>query len=507
MLERIKQSYQANNTQFIIVNKKGFVLESDHTLFTAKTNSLLSSFHPFFEHITDIIDQDQLNFSCVHLKTDRKEFICDINISHLEKNTFLIIITDFSQHYQSFQSLAQSRNENAIEKEILSISNQVLKEKEIFKDQFIANFSHEIKSPITSIITFAKLLKKSKLNDEQREYLDVISSSGQHLKSIINDILDISKIETGKLTLLIECFNFKNLINQVIAEYSLKCSDKNLTFINHIDNDLPEYIESDKTRMRQIIKNLLDNAIKFTKKGSISFTIKTQNKRAGKISFSIEIADTGMGIEKIHQENIFARFNRLENIQNIEGVGLGLSIVKEMTQLLEGDISLKSEPNIGSTFTINLKAKYPLIDNESLLDKKKKTSKAKALKRKKSKHQILLVDDNNDHQLSIFKILAQSNQYFLDIVNNGFEAIESVKKNHYDLILMDYKMPLLNGLDATRALKNLSDKKKNTIPIILVTGNLINQRVLLQKEALFIDIVEKPFEEETLLNAIEKAVK
>ncbi|MFD0963365.1 ATP-binding response regulator [Pseudofulvibacter geojedonensis] len=505
MLENIKKSYQANNTQFIITNNEGVVIDSDNTLFTIEINSFLSNIHPFFENFVDIIGQDNLNFSCVHLKTNNTEVICDISTSFLSEDKYLIIITDFSKHYQSFQSLAQSRNETAIEKEVLAINNQVLKEKENFKNKFIANFSHEIKSPITSIIAFSELLNKSKLKDEQREYLDVIRSSSQHLKSIINDILDISKIETGKLTILIERFNFKNLINQVIAEYSVKCSDKKLEFVYEIDSNLPEYIESDKTRIRQIIKNLLDNALKFTKEGSISLYIKALYKRAGKLTFSIEIKDTGIGIEESEQERIFNRFNRVESLKNVEGVGLGLAIVREMVNLLNGNLTLKSKPNLGSSFTLEFKAKYPLVELDT--EKKKKISKAKTLKKNQTKHRLLLVDDNNDHQLSIFKILAQSNQYFLDIVNNGFEAIESLKKNHYDLILMDFKMPLLNGLDTTKAIKNLSDKRKSSIPVILVTGNLIDSNLLQQKDVLFLDIIEKPFEEETLLNAIERAVK
>lgn len=504
MLDQIKKSYRSNNTQFIIIDKEGIVQESDQTLLEVKSNSPISELHPFFENIIQVLNEEGLTFSCVHLESQNQELICDISISNLEKNNFLIIITDFSKHYKSFQSLAQSRNENAIQKEILTINNQLLKEKEEFKNKFIANFSHEIKSPITSILAFSELLNNTKLKEEQQEYLDVIQSSGHHLKSIINDILDISKVETGKLDLLIEQFNFHKLLEQLTSEYTVKSHEKGLNFKVDIDSKIPEYIVSDKTRIRQIIKNLIDNAIKFTEKGTVSLSIKEQYKRAGKVGFSIIISDTGSGIKKEDQDKIFKRFNRLENAINVDGVGLGLTIVKEMVNLLEGSLYFESQPNKGTSFTINLKANYPVIGSDST---KKTISKSKTLKKNKDKHQILLVEDNDAHQLSIFKFLAQTNNYFLDIVNNGFEAIESVKKNHYDLILMDYKMPLLNGLDAAKAIKNLSDKKKNIIPIILITGNLINSELEEYKGSIFTDLIEKPFDQETLISTIENTVK
>lgn len=504
MLEIIKKNYQENNTQFIIFNQDGVIIDSDNNLFNSNKGDIISEIHPFFENITDVINADGLNFSCVHLDIQKKELICDINISIVKEGINLIIVTDFSKHYKSFQSLAQSRNETAIQSEILALNNEILKEKEAFKNKFIANFSHEIKSPITSIIAFSELLNKSKLKDEQKEYLDVVRSSSLHLKSIINDILDISKIETGKLSILVEQFNFKKLLEQVSSEYKLKCSNKNLSFQIAIDDDLPTYIETDKTRLRQIIKNLLDNAIKFTEEGEVKLNIKTLYKRAGKISFSILVQDTGIGIKTEDQEKIFNRFNRLESAKNTDGVGLGLTIVKEMVQLLKGELLFESKPNIGTAFTINVKANYPLLEQS---EKVKTISKAKALKKNKTKHQILIVDDNDTHQLSIFKLLAQTNNYFLDIVNNGFEAIEAVKKNHYDIILMDYKMPLLDGLEATKAIKNLSDKKKNNVPVILVTGKLIDDYILQQKGTYFVDILEKPFNEETLINTIENCFK
>ncbi len=501
MLETIKKKHQNSNTQFLIFNQNGVIVESDNTLLEAKKGENISELHPFFENIISTIDSEELNFSCVHLSSHKRDLTCDISISKLEKNTYLITLTDFSKHYESFQSLAQSRNETAIASEILVIKNKVLKEKEAFKDKFINNFSHEIISPITSIIAFANLMKNSNLNNEQKEYLEVMTSSSHHLKSMINDVLDISKLGIGKLEVNEEQFNLSKLLSQIESEYHHKCAQKQLDFKLAVDEKVPTYIESDKTKIRQLIKNLLDNAIKFTKTGTISLSIKTVFTRAQRITLAIIVEDTGVGIKKEDQEKIFIRFNRLENAKDIEGVGLGLSIVKEITELLGGTINLKSDYKKGSCITVNIKAKYPVTQElESYKNSKK------LFQKNKQKHQLLIVEDNELHQLTIFKILAKTNNYFLDIVSNGSEALEALNKTSYDLILMDYKMPLLNGLEAAKVIRNLSDKRRNSIPIIIATGAHVDAELISQRGKDINDIITKPFDEELFIEAIENCL-
>lgn len=501
MLKSIKEKYQNSNTQFIIFDQNGVIIESDNTLLEAKKGVNIAELHPFFENIITTDNTEELSFSCVHLNSTDKELTCDISISTLGINTFLITLTDFSKHYQSFQSLAQSRNETAIASELLVIKNKVLKEKEAFKDKFINNFSHEIISPITSIIAFANLMKNSSLNNEQKEYLEVMTSSSLHLKSMINDVLDISKLGVGKLEVNEEQFNLTKLLNQIESEYNYKCAQKQLDFKLTIDDKIPTYIESDKTKIRQLIKNLLDNAIKFTKTGHISLNIKTVFTRAQRITLAVIVEDTGVGIKKEDQEKIFIRFNRLENAKDIEGVGLGLSIVKEITELLGGSINVKSDYKKGSCITVNIKAKYPVTQKlESFKNSKK------LFQKNKQKHQVLIVEDNELHQLTIFKILAKTNNYFLDIVSNGSEALEALNKTSYDLILMDYRMPLLNGLETAKIIRNLSDKRRNSIPIIIATGAHVDAELINQKGKDINDIITKPFDEELFIGAIENCL-
>ena len=507
-LLELKQSYQAQNTQFFTIDSKGDVIESDNNLFNIEAQAVISKIHPFFDGLPELLSESAtLNFSCVHLKINNIELVCDIDIEKITPILYSIIITDFSKHYRSFQSLVQSRNETAIKSESLVIKNELLEEKEAFKNKFIENFSHEVKNPITSIVSFYSLLKDTKLTTQQKEYLNVIKSSSFHLKSIINDILDISKIETGKLEIMSKRLNFSTLIAQITSQYTLACHKKSLKFDVTIDKNIPTYIISDETRILQLMQNILDNAIKFTSKGSVSLEVKNIYHRAQNMILSIIVKDTGIGIPEKDRDYIFKRFNRLESSKNIEGVGLGLTVVNEIVKLMNGDLTFESEPNKGSTFTLNIKVNSTIIQPKLKKENKQVSFKQGFNNKTKRKQNILLVEDNTNHQLSIFKILASTKRYYLDIVSNGLDAIKAINKSNYDLVLMDFVMPTLNGLETSKAIKNFSDKQKKDIPIILITGSLIDSELLNKKGIYFYDIIEKPFEKETLINTIQSCIK
>jgi len=494
-LKDLKLSYQKKNTQFIIVDNKGKVLESDHTLFSLTDLPKIETIHPFFLSIDLKIKN---KFTCVHLNILNKTLICDIEIKPIEDDNTLLILSDFSEHYNSFQSLAQSRNENAISTEVISKDNTLLKEKDTFKNKFISNFSHETISPLMSIMTFVNALKKTKLTKEQGDYINVISNSSYHLKAMINDVLDLSKIETGNLEINNIRFSLKKLIKNIDTEFAHRCKQKGLLFNTIYDDTMPNYIVSDKTRIYQIIKNLLENALKYTDKGEISLKIKPIYRHARNLTFSIEVKDTGTGISKENQQNIFDRFMRLENAKKYQGAGLGLTIIKEILPLLNGTIDLESEKNLGTTFTVNLKTKTPL---NQLSHKKGK----RPIQDKTNSNQLnlLIVDNNLADQLSIFKILASNKSFYLDIATNGKEAIDLVNTKTYDLILMDYNMPKLNGIKVSKSIKKIN---KN-LSIILMTGSYISKDLSQYKGIYYDKILNKPFDEETLINSIYMCLK
>lgn len=508
-LTDLKTSYKAQQIQFITVNNLGEVLESDNVLFHLELKKTkLSDVHPFFESILETLsNSSHLSFSCVYLNINNLDLICDIEINKINNNLYLIVLTDFSKHYKSFKSLVQARNESSIKSDILEIENKVLQEKEIFKNKFIANFSHEVKTPISSIISFSSILKDTELNKNQKGYLDIISSSALHLNSVISDILDISKIEKGKLEIKLEVFDFSKFIEHLRAKYKLKCDEKSLDFNVVLDPNIPVLLESDKTRIQQIIQNLLDNAVKFTSNGSITLGIKSIYKRANNNTILIQVKDTGAGISEENIKFIFERFNRLKNSKNIEGVGLGLSIVKEIVELLKGDLQVESKLNEGTTFSVKFKAKS-IIEQKEKIKKENKDSIKNLFKNKsKKKYSVLLVEDNTNHQISVFKMLAKTKSFYLDIAGNGIDAIKAISKTNYDVVLMDFELPYINGFEVSKTIKNMSDKKKSSTPIILVTSSINNDEFSKEIRPYFFDIIEKPFQEILLVETILKCVK
>lgn len=491
-VNELRALYQEINTQFIIIKPNGDVVESDDVLFKSKLGSNISSIHPFFINISESLKEEKTKFTCVHLKINTKDFVCDITIRKLPNKNLLIILTDFSEHYNSFQSLAQSRNETAISSEFMEIDNYLLQKKETFKNNFIANFNHEIVSPVLSILTFKSMLSKTQLSHEQKEYLDIIDKSSLTLKRMVSDIFDISKIETGNLSITNKRFSLKKLVNLIKIEHKQKCLDAGLKLNVIYKEDMPVYIVSDKLRIQQIITNILDNAIKYTHKGSITITINPIYRRARKLTFNIKITDTGIGIDSKYFDFIFGRFNRLEQHKHVEGNGLGLAITKQLVELLDGEINIESKPNEGSEFVITLRTTTPLKQTKSSLNEKSTDSDT-------SKKELLLVENNYSDQLSIFKILAASKKYYVDIAMDGNEAIKLQKKKSYDLILMDYKM---NSVDGFEAVKIINKTSKKQTPILVITGHKIDNALLKYYSPYFKEIIYKPFEEETLLKHV-----
>ena len=486
LLKELKATYQKDNTQFILVNKASVIAESDHVLFNVKPGTLLSNLHPFFLSV-DVNEASK--FACVHLDIKDVNLVCDIEIKNVDNNHTLIILIDFSAHYNSFQSLAQVRNETAITSEFLELKNKIILEKEAFKTKFITNFSHEVVSPIMSVLTFSDMLYKTPLSAQQKEYINVISASSNQLKYLVSDIIDLSKIENNTLEINNKRFSLKKLIRAIETEYKVKCKNKNLSFNVIYDSQMPNYVVSDKIRINQIIRNLLNNAVKFTTTGEVTITIKPIYKRARNITFSIVIKDSGIGFKKEEYNEIFNRFSRLENAQSFQGTGLGLAIVKEIVTLMNGTIEVESEPNQGTEFTVNFRATTPLI---------KSTTKPKSVTLE-SQINILLVENNLTDQLSIFKILATQKSFFLDIANNADDAVKLVNNNTYNLVLMDYNLGKQNGITVSKKIKKIN----SNLPILIITGSYINETLLSYKNVYYNAILSKPFDSDTLIKSIE----
>lgn len=504
MLEAYKKKYHKNNFQYVLVDDLGSVIDTDDNLIKIQLNNKLQNSHPFFEILDSLlkIKNECFEFSCVNLNFESETLIADVIIHTLKKNENLIIIEDLTKHYNNYQLSAQTRNESIINSQILVLKNEYLLEKEQFKDNFIANFSHQLRNPITASIIFSDLLINSNLNSEHKNYLNIIQSANKDLKNRIEDILDISKIQSGKLILVEEVFDLKNVLNTIIVGYKLLASKKGLTFNTQFDDRLPNFIKGDQYRFKQIIGNLLNNAISFTTTGTINLNISINYIRAKKVNLRIEVTDTGVGIKQELIETIFERFNQIESVtHDKKSIGLGLTIVKYLISEMDGNIKVESEINKGSKFICNLS--FKLSDyNQSL----KEELLSKQTTNLEKKHHILLVEDSELMQLTILKILAASGNFYINIISKGEELVPNIVNKDVDLILLANTIQDFSAMDLAASVRNLSKDYKKT-SIIVLTTQAFKEDIKRFKQAGINDVIIKPFNKKNLLDKIYKYIK
>ena len=383
-----------------------------------------------------------------------------------------------------------------------SESESKVKASAAVKENFLANMSHEIRTPLNAVLGFTNILQKTKLESEQKEYVDIIQASGDNLLSIVNDILDLSKIEAGMLRIEEAPFRISDIISTVETMLKPRAEEKNLKLIVDQDIDVPEIVSGDAVRLTQILVNLVSNSIKFTDEGGVYLrvtTLKNQNNVA-KIEFLIK--DTGIGIPEEKQLTIFDRFEQAEaeTTRRFGGTGLGLSIVKNLVELQKGTITLFSKSGNGSSFTVELS--YKICNEERSLKRELKRQTNNSDK-KESEIRILIAEDNAMNQ-RLIKHLMQCRGYNFDLVFNGIQAIESLKKQTYDLVMMDIQMPGMDGYTATGYIR---DELKLQIPIIAMTAHAMNGEKDKCIKAGMNDYLSKPIDEEILFDLIGKHAK
>lgn len=369
------------------------------------------------------------------------------------------------------------------------------------KSEFLSTMSHEIRTPMNAVIGMTHLLLEEDPKEEQVDNLNVLKFSAENLMTLINDILDFSKIEAGKVQVEKIEFSLKTLVNSVRESCALLAAEKDLDFILSWDEHLPEIVKGDPTRLIQILNNLVSNAVKFTSSGSIALSISLLNKYKEPDSFEIlfVVKDTGIGIESDRQENIFEQFSQASSSTNRKfgGTGLGLAITKRLLELMGTKIELKSELHHGSEFSFKLNFEAGEINPH--LQKNEGSKNLGSLEGLK----VLLADDN--------KVNIKLAKKFLDKwgiqtvpVYNGLEAVEELKRNNYDLVLMDLQMPEMDGAEATRILRNMTDPNKRSIPVIAVTASsLVEERDKIESCGMD-DFISKPFSPAELHEKIAK---
>lgn len=344
------------------------------------------------------------------------------------------------------------------------------------KTNFVSNMSHEIRTPMNSIVGITEILLRSRHSPKEQEYLLNIQSSGRVLLTIINDVLDCSKMEAGKMQLFDEPYDTCSLFHDLRISMENRIGHSGLELIYDIDQDIPCKLKGDMGRIRQVIINLVNNAIKYTEKGSVRFSVHVRQKNTDKVMLYYEVADTGIGIRKEDQKILFDAFQRVEMDRNryVEGTGLGLTISQNLVNMMGGVIEVESEYGKGSRFFFTIE--QTIIDPTPVSavnyngQKDNVTEKeAECLFIAPEAH-ILLVDDN-ELNLVVAKELLKPLRMQIDTAENGLQAVKMIRGSQYDLVLMDHMMPVMDGIEAAKAIRALPEDKYQKLPIIALTAN------------------------------------
>ena len=379
----------------------------------------------------------------------------------------------------------------------LKIAKKVTEDLVEAKQNFLANMSHEIRTPLNAIMGMSRQLQKSTLSKEQNSYLDTIKNSSENLLVIVNDVLDLSKIEAGKLSIENIGFEMNILLDKVIGGMKYRAKDKGLQLaISYIDPRVSQVLIGDPHRITQILLNLISNSIKFTNHGGVDISCVLIEEDLKSQTIDIKVTDTGIGMDSSFVKSLFNKFSQEDESisRRFGGTGLGMSITKSLVDVMDGEIEVVSEKNMGTEVTLTLTLKKGKI--EDIKSKDKERINYNILKGKK----ILVVDDNEINRLIAATILKDFGVVSVE-VEDGEEAVNSFGKNDFDLILMDIQMPRLNGYETTKIIRK---EFKSHIPIIALTANVIKGESEKCKKAGMNDYLSKPFEEEQLLHVVSK---
>lgn len=333
------------------------------------------------------------------------------------------------------------------------------------KSRFLASMSHEIRTPMNGVLGILNILEETNLNKEQKKLVSTATESGHFLLSVINDILDFTRMESNTLILENKTFNVHRCIESVVDTFQPTANAQGLVLHCYIEQDVPKYLVGDENRVKQILLNLIGNAIKFTQEGSIQIKVAGQTIEQNRVSLNCIVTDTGIGISKNALDYLFDEFTMVDQTysRSKEGSGLGLAICKRLCTLMDGDVTVQSQPQLGSTFSFNIKLEVASQQSET-----EETSTTPDLVR--NDLSILVAEDNRANQLVIkemFKRLGVD----IDIAENGLEALKRVEEYRYDLIFMDISMPQMDGMQACHAIRALEDSNTASTPIVALTAH------------------------------------
>lgn len=387
------------------------------------------------------------------------------------------------------------RQNNRYRRELIDATRQS-RELARVKEEFLANMSHEIRTPLSAIIGFSEQLNHTNLNKIQQEYLGAVRRSARHLLETVNDILDLSRLGAGKLTLEQSPFRLKDILEDVIVTFRMSAQEKGLEFIASCNAESNLVLEGDALRLRQILYNLLSNAVKFTEKGTISIECNAECVENQCIAI-IKVSDTGRGISPEEQNLIFEDFRQAESSDSrrFGGTGLGLAISRRLARMQNGDITVISTPMQGSVFTVNIP--YPVSSREPETKETFLPFNSLNLQEKK----ILIVDDDVFNIL-LARIISENHGMITEVASNGRQALELINKQKYDIIMTDVQMPEISGKELVGMIRSHPDRETSLTPVIAFTAGKIERFESDYLEAGFNEVLQKPFTEAGFLQCL-----
>jgi PAS domain S-box-containing protein len=454
--------------------KKGFVVDYPLTIRDLKNTEVLFNGSIYKNDLGDVAGVVVVARDSTEQKKIEKELI--------EARIFAELATEMAEQTQKKSEVAMMTAENAVKS----------------KQQFLSNMSHEIRTPMNAIIGFTKVVLKTELNAKQREYLSAIKVSGDALIVLINDILDLAKVDAGKMTFEEMPFKMLTSLNAMLQLFDTRIKEKNLKLIVKYDENIPEILVGDTVRLHQIIMNLVSNAVKFTSNGNITIQIDLISEDNEMAVIDFAVSDTGIGIPENKLKNIFDNFQQAtsETSRIYGGTGLGLAIVKQLVEKQNGEIKVESKINEGSVFSFRLTFKKNVNDLKNNTIEPEIEKEIIGVK-------VLVVEDIELNQL-LMKTLLEEFKFESEIASNGKIAIQKLAKQTFDVILMDLQMPEMNGFEATKYIRNIL---KLNVPIIALTADVTTVDLEKCKAVGMNDFIAKPVDENILYAKIIEIIK
>lgn len=470
-------------------------------------NSSIYNLCPFLEATLEFLPKEELFLmSGMLITVENEEYNVEVELIKKDKEIKLLIQNQ-TETYKYVIELNQKRNDNFLIRGALAKKNKELEKLKRLaekaneeKSRFLAVMSHEIRNPLNSILGYSEIISSETKNNKIYNYAKALITSSKNLLVIINDILDLSRFEAGKLVLIKEHFSIKEVLEININNFSIQYKNTNVKLDLIYDDNIPKVLIGDAVRVTQIISNLLSNAFKFTKKGSITIKVNVISKNKNKLILGFKIEDSGRGMTKTQFKKIFNEYQQtqISDYRVQAGAGLGLSIVQRLITAMKGEISVESELNIGTTF--HFKIPFKIAENQ----KSKETALVKKENYDFTNIKILYADDDLLNQ-TIAKHLLTNVGVEITTANDGLEALQKIETENFNIILLDINMPNSSGEEVVA--QNKAFKKLNaTTPIIAITANTSSEDIKRYFSLGFSSVISKPYKAEDLLSTIALAL-